>query len=275
MKANVYKSSSSKRSRAPKNKLNTKWFVIGGIVLVALVGIIAIRVSQAAIGDISGRFPEDNSEPHIDYTYNTITQKAVLKKSTNGETRTVTGLDNAYAEGQKMYDEMIAAQQPRPAPAPTPTPAPKPTPTPSTPNTTPTPSTPNAPTPDTSNTTNPGSTDTNGTNKNSSGNSDGTTTVVKKFLINLRRKVSITPKVPENIGKISSVNLLIDGKEVAKSDASNYLIILDTTKLSNGEHTLTTQLLNTDGSVLYADSYPIKIDNSDSWVDRLLWIFGY
>jgi hypothetical protein len=53
------------------------------------------------------------------------------------------------------------------------------------------------------------------------------------------------------------------------------LIILDTTKISNGEHTLTTQLLNSDGSVLYADSYPIKIDNSDSWVDKLLWIFGY
>jgi len=275
MKTNVYKSSSNKRSKAPKNKLNTEWFVVVGIILVALVGIVAIRVSQAAIGDVTGRFPEDNSEPHIDYVYNTITQKAVLKKSTNGETRTVTGLDNAYAEGQKMYDEMIAAQQPRPNPSPAPAPTPKPSPTPSAPNNTTTPTSPSAPTPDTSNTPNPENTNTNNTDKNSSSKSGGTTTVVKKFLINLRRKVSITPKVPQNIGKISSVNLLIDGKEVAKSDASNFLIILDTTKIPNGEHTLTTQLLNSDGSVLYADSYPIKIDNTDSWVDKLLWIFGY
>lgn len=270
MKTNVYKSSSRKSIKRSKSRLGNKWFIIGGIVLVAIVGIIAIRVSQAAIGDISGRFPEDNSEPHVDYTYNTITQKAVLKKSTNGETRTVTGLDNAYAEGQKMYDEMIAAQAPPPTPAPSPTPAPAPkstSPTPTPTPTTPTPSDPNS-------TTSPDSTKTNNNSNNkSTGSSDNTTTVIKKFQITLRRKVSIVPKIPENIGKIASVALLIDGKEVAKSDAKNYLIILDTNQISNGEHLLTTQLLNTSGSVVSADSYPIKVDNNSSWVDRLLWFF--
>lgn len=252
--------------------MNNKWFILGGIVLIAITGIIAIRISQAAVGDISGRFPEDNSEPHIDYTYNTITQKAVLKKSTDGETRTVTGLDNAYAEGQKMYDEMIAAQAPPPSPAPSPTPSPNPN------TTSPTPTTTNpAPTDSSTTTVN---TDTDGTgnsnNKDSSTtySTDDQTIVIKKFQITMRRKVSIVPKVPNNIGKISSVALLIDGKEVAKSDATNYLIVLDTNKISNGEHILTTQLLNSSGSVVSANSYPIKVDNNSSWVDRLLWFFN-
>lgn len=271
MKTNVYKSSSKKSIKKSSSRLSSKWFVVSGIVLIAIVGIIAIRVSQAAIGDVSGRFPEDNSEPHVDYTYNTITQKAVLKKSTNGETRTVTGLDNAYAEGQKMYDEMIAAQAPPPKPSPSPSPTPAPKQTPTNPSTTTTPTTP-TPT-DPSSTTSPDSTNKNKTN-NSTSNSDSTTTVIKKFQITLRRKVSIVPKIPENIGKIGSVALLIDGKEVAKSEASNYLIILDTNKISNGEHLLTTQLLNASGSVVSADSYPIRVDNNSSWVDRLLWLFS-
>lgn len=274
MKSKVFRPSSKKKSKRLTTALRNKWLVLGIIIFVALAGIVAIRVSQAAVGDITGRFPEDNSEPHIDYTYNPITQKAVLKKSTNGETRTVTGLDNAYAEGQKMYDEMIAAQQPKPAPSPSPSPTPRST-TPKPTNPTPFPGqTSPVPGDDTNNNSDATSGDSNSKESTTNG-TDGSTKVVKKFLINLRRKVSIIPKIPSNIKEISSVRVLVDGKEVATSKASDYLIILDTTKISNGEHTLTTQLLNENGSVLYADSYPIKVDNSNSWIDRILLVFGY
>lgn len=274
MKKNIYKSSSKKSIKKAKGVLNNKWLIIGGVVLIAITGIIAIRISQAALGDYSGRFPEDGSEPHIDYTYNTFTQKVVLKKSTNGETRTVTGIDNAYAEGQVMYDEMIAAQAPPPNS--TPSPSPTPAPIPNTNSPTPNPTNPSTTDPNTeTNSTNPDDTSTsNNSESKSTGSTESSTKVVKKFQITLRRKVSIVPKIPSNIGKISSVVLLIDGKEVAKSDASNYLIILDTNKISNGEHLLTTQLLDSSGSVVSANSYPIRVDNSSSWVDKLLWFFN-
>ena len=50
MKTNVYKPSGKKGAKRSKNKLGNKWFIFGGIILIAIVGIIAIRVSQAAVG---------------------------------------------------------------------------------------------------------------------------------------------------------------------------------------------------------------------------------
>lgn len=279
MKTNVYKPIGKKSLKKPKSNLNNKWFIVGGVILLAVAGIIAIRVSQAAgrfaqnclVVVESGRQPETGT-PFIEYEACGSNGTVYLRKSTNGEIRTA-GFGDAEAVGMQMYEEMIAAQN-----------TPAPTPPPSTPNSTVAPSTSNASsttTPSASTSPASSSQQTNSAEQNSSSSNTTTpsknssSTTIKKFLITLRRKVNIAPKIPEGIGKISSVVLLVDGNKIAESKTPNYLIMLDTTKLSNGTHTLTTQIVNESGSIIGADSYTIKIDNTNSWIDKLLWIFGY
>jgi hypothetical protein len=177
-----------------------------------------------------------------------------------------------------MYNEMIAAQTPPPSTPPS-TPTPSNATSPTTSNNSTSSTTPSATTTPGSNTnqtsTNQPSSNSTSTSSTSNQIQNNTSTIVRKFLITLRRKVSIVPKIPQNVTDIGSVVLLVDGNKVAESKASNYLMIFDTTKYSNGAHTLTTQILNESGSVVSADSYTIKIDNTDSWIDKLLWFFGY
>lgn len=277
MKTNVYKPSGKKGAKRSNNKLGNKWFIFGGIILIAIVGIIAIRVSQAAVGVYSGRMPE-TGEPHINYTVN-LNGTVTLTKSTNGESRTAGNIDEAYVIGEQMYNEMIAAQTPPPSTPPstsTPSNATSPTTSSNSTSSTAPPSTTTTPGSNTNQTsTNQPSSNSTSTSSSSNQNQNNTSTIVRKFLITLRRKVSIVPKIPQNVTEVGSVVLLVDGNKVAESNSSKNLIMLDTTKYSNGTHTLTTQIINKSGSVVSADSYTIKIDNTDSWIDKLLWFFGY
>lgn len=123
MKTNVYKPSNKKSMKKPKSSLNNKWFIVVGVILLAVAGIIAIRVSQAAgrfaqnclVVVESGRQPETGTL-FIEYEACGSNGTVYLRKSTNGEIRTA-GFGDAEAVGMQMYEEMIAAQN---TPAPTP-----------------------------------------------------------------------------------------------------------------------------------------------------------
>lgn len=250
---------------------NNKWLMFVGIVFIAGIGVIAIRVSLAA-GQFaqncpliisSGRRPED-SEPHIDYEA-CGNGTVYLRKSTNGEVQTASVTD-AQTKGEQMYNEMIAAQT-QSAPATPPAPAT----TPAT-NTDPK-STANQPTQPTTSTNVP--TSANSLNTPNTANQSNPTASKPDFVFTLRKTIDIKPKLPQNSSGVVSVKFLLDGKLIATQTQAPFTLSFNTTKYTNGSHTLTTTAINKDGSTANNYNYNIKIENSNSILSKILEWLGF
>lgn len=254
--------------------LNNKWFIAGGVIIVAILGIIIIRASKAA-GQFaqncplvinSGRRPEEG-DPYIEYeacTNGTV----FLRKSTNGEVQTAS-LTDAEAKGEQMYNEMIAAQT---QPAPTTTPTPNTTPT---TNTAPK-STTNQPVqPSTSSTSQQSASSQTSTVNNNSKSQNQTSGSKPTFVLTLSKTIDIKPKLPVDSANVAAVRFLLDGQQIAEQDKAPFIYRLNTTRYSNGEHTLKTTVVNKDGSIQSSNSYQIKIDNNSSFWAKLLVLLGF
>ncbi len=264
------KSKVSQKSPQP-SLLNNKWLIAGGVIIVAILGIIIIRASKAA-GQFaqncpsiinSGRRPED-SEPHIDYEA-CINGTVFLRKSTNGEVQTAT-LADAQAKGEQMYNEMIAAQaQPAPTTTPTPTTAP-------TTNTAPK-STANQPAQPATSANVP--TTTNSSNAPNISSQNNVPATKSAFVLTLSKTIDVKPKLPTNTSNVAAVRFLLDGQQIAMIDKAPFSYSFNTTHYSNGEHTLKTTVVNKDGSIQSSNSYQIKIENNNSFWAKLLALLGF
>lgn len=271
MNTKTYKQSTNKTAKRSKKDLTNKWLVLGIIVLIAFTGIIAVRISQASTALYSGRMPE-TGDPYMNYTVN-IDGTVILKKSTNGETKTASSIDDAYTIGEQMYNEMLASLNIPTPPTATPLPSQNPT---------------------TSNNNNPlapnnsSSTNTNSSTQGSSSNSSGTISSIttntatnqtvlskKDFYIKVKRKVVLKPILPPDISNVSSVKLYMDGYIFDESNKPPYSYLLDTTKLKNGKHALTAQVIDKTGAVTSSNDYTIVIENKNSFIEMLLMFFGY
>lgn len=249
-----------------------KWLLLGGIVFIAIIGVVAIRVSMAAgrfaqnclVIAQSGRRPE-TGDPFIEYEACGNTGVVYLRKSTNGEVQTANFVD-AQAKGEQMYNEMIATQ-PQPAPA---TP-PAPTTTPAT-NTAPK-STANQPTQPTNSTNTP--TPVSNSTTSSVSTQNNSTPPKNDFVLTLSKTIDIKPKLPQNTSEIVSVKFSLDGKLIATQTQNPFTLSFDTTKYSNGSHTLTSTAINKDGSTVNNYSYKIKIENNNSILSKILAWLGF
>lgn len=249
-----------------------KWLLLGGIVFIAIIGVVAIRVSMAAgrfaqnclVIAQSGRRPE-TGDPFIEYEACASTGVVYLRKSTNGEVQTANFVD-AQAKGEQMYNEMIATQ-PQPAPA---TP-PAPSATPAT-NTAPK-STANQPTQPTTSTIAP--TSVNSSSTPNTANQSNPTASKPAFVFTLSKTIDIKPKLPQYSSEIVSVKFSLDGKLIATQTQNPFTLSFDTTKYTNGSHTLTSTAINKDGSTVNNYSYNIKIENNNSILSKILAWLGF
>lgn len=275
-----------KKSRVAKQSgtglhqlIKNKWFVLGLIMSILIAGVIVLRVSKASTQILrncarviyTGREPDDGTEPHIDYEV-CVNGKVGLRKSTNGQTKIANSIDQAYSLGEQMYNEMLAEPKTQ-APAPS---SANPTTSPSA-------------TPAASNT-NQQPTQINSSNKTNTANNnaptqDNSSAISSSQSVNqqkqkpviaftLRRTIDLVPKLPVDSSQVAKVKYTVDNRDVATINQSPFNFEFDTTQFSNGKHTLTTTVYDKNNKPLFSTSYPITIDNPNTFWAKVFDTLG-